>query len=79
MPPQEGQLWFLVTMIFPELTGGRVQGIIIIANHMVSSTFALVRWWLDTDMAESPEVMGEIRSRLITQPVLDIILQAVSE
>lgn len=51
----------------------------IIANHMVSSTFALVLWWLDTDMSYSPEAMGEIRSRLITQPVLDTIMQTSSK
>jgi AcrR family transcriptional regulator len=46
----------------------------IIANHMVWATLALVRWWLDSDMPYSPEVMGEYSFRLIVQPTRDMIL-----
>ena len=51
----------------------------IIANHMVWATFALVRWWLDSDMSNSPEVMGEYLFRLIVQPTRDMILQVSSQ
>lgn len=46
----------------------------IIANHMVWATLALVRWWLDSDMPYSPEVMGEYSFRLVVQPTRDMIL-----
>ena len=51
----------------------------IIANHMVWATFALVHWWLDSDMSNSPEVMGEYLFSLIVQPTRDMILQASSQ
>ncbi len=51
----------------------------IIANHIASSTLALVRWWLDTDMCYPPEVMGEYLVRLIAQPTRDLFLQALSK
>jgi len=60
-------------LIEPDIT------IEIIANHMVWATFALVRWWLDSDMSNSPEVMGEYLFRLIVQPTRDMILQASSK
>jgi AcrR family transcriptional regulator len=46
----------------------------IIANHLVSSTFALVRWWLDHDMPHSPETMGEYHLRLIVKPIREMII-----
>jgi AcrR family transcriptional regulator len=46
----------------------------IIANHMVWATIALVRWWLDSDMPYSPEIMGEYSFRLVVQPTRDMIL-----
>jgi AcrR family transcriptional regulator len=47
----------------------------IIANHMVSATLALVRWWLDTDMSYPPEVMGDYAFRLIAQPIREMVMQ----
>ncbi len=47
----------------------------IIANHLVSSTFALVRWWLDHDMPHPPETMGEYHVRLIVKPTREMILK----
>jgi AcrR family transcriptional regulator len=51
----------------------------IIANHMVSATLALVRWWLDTGMSYPPEVMGGYAFRLIAQPIREMVMQALSK
>ena len=40
----------------------------IVANHIIASTFALMRWWLENDMPHSPEEMGEIFKNLIVLP-----------
>ena len=50
----------------------------IIANHMVSSMITLLRWWLQNDMCHTPEEMGEYATRLIIQPVRELILQGLS-
>jgi len=41
----------------------------ILANHMVSSTIALIKWWLSNDMPFSPAEMGDIYADLIVRPV----------
>ncbi len=41
----------------------------ILANHVVASTIALVKWWLRNDMPFSPERMGEIYARMIIEPI----------
>lgn len=48
----------------------------IVANHLVSSTFALVRWWLDHEMPYPPETMGEYHFRLVINPTREMILKA---
>jgi len=58
---------------------GRDISIEIMANHMAWATLALVRWWLDSDMPYSPEVMGEYSFRLVVQPIREMILQASSQ
>jgi AcrR family transcriptional regulator len=40
----------------------------IAANHLVTSMFSLMRWWLASDMAYSPAKMGAIAAELIVQP-----------
>lgn len=40
----------------------------IVANHIVSAVFALMRWWIENDMSHTPEEMGEIYAKLIIQP-----------
>lgn len=50
----------------------------LLTNHVFSAMFTLVRWWLDTDMAISPEVMGEYAIRLIYQPILNLVLPSHS-
>ena len=51
----------------------------IMANHMAWATLALVRWWLDSDMLYSPEVMGEYSFRLVVQPIREMIIQVSSQ
>jgi AcrR family transcriptional regulator len=40
----------------------------IVANHVVSAVFSLIRWWLDNDMPYRPKEMGEYMARLIMLP-----------
>ena len=40
----------------------------IAANHLVTSMFSLMRWWLANDMAYSPAKMGAIAAELIVRP-----------
>ncbi|GAB4579898.1 MAG: TetR/AcrR family transcriptional regulator [Anaerolineales bacterium] len=47
----------------------------IVANHLVSATFALVRWWLDQGMPYPPEKMGEYHARLIIKPMREMIMK----
>ncbi len=38
------------------------------ANHIVSSTISLMRWWLENDLGHSPQKMGDIFTDLIIKP-----------
>jgi AcrR family transcriptional regulator len=38
------------------------------ANHIVSSTISLMRWWLQNDLPHSPQKTGQIFTDLIIQP-----------
>jgi AcrR family transcriptional regulator len=38
------------------------------AYHLVTSTIALIQWWLDHDMPYSPERMGMMYQELIARP-----------
>ena len=51
----------------------------IMANHMAWATLVLVRWWMDSDMPYTPEVMGEYSFRLVVKPIREMILQAPSK
>ena len=51
----------------------------IMGNHMAWATLALVRWWLDSDMPYTPEVMGEYSFRLVVKPIRELILQGASK
>jgi AcrR family transcriptional regulator len=46
----------------------------IMINHMVSAIITLVRWWLENDMAYTPDEMGLFASRLILEPTRDLLL-----
>jgi AcrR family transcriptional regulator len=47
---------------------GRGIPVEIAANHLVTSMFSLMRWWLANDMAYSPAKMGAIAAELVVQP-----------
>ncbi len=49
------------------LQGGRFP-IPLVANHLVTATFGLMRWYLENDLPETPQRMGEIFAELIVQP-----------
>ena len=51
----------------------------LVSNHIVGSTFALVRWWLDNEMKYSPEKMGEYYMRYILEPTRQATLAALAE
>jgi AcrR family transcriptional regulator len=38
------------------------------ANHIISSTISLIRWWLENDTPHNPDKMGQIFTDLIIQP-----------
>ena len=46
----------------------------LIANHMISATFAMMRWWLENDMAYTPEQMAEYSVQLIMLPIRRLLL-----
>ncbi|HUF38453.1 MAG TPA: TetR/AcrR family transcriptional regulator [Anaerolineales bacterium] len=48
----------------------------IIANHVIGATIAMVRWWLDDDMKQSPEQMGDYHTRLVLRPLRELILKS---
>ena len=45
------------------------------ANHIVSSTVSLIRWWLENNTPHSPEKMGQIFINLIIQPTLLVMTE----
>jgi len=47
----------------------------IVPNHLIGSTFALMRWWLENNMPYPPSRMGEIFARLIMYPTLNAVMQ----
>lgn len=44
----------------------------IAAEHIVTSTMALIRWWLQQGMPYTPERMGEINAEMIMKPALGL-------
>ena len=51
----------------------------IAAYHIITSSIALVQWWLEHDMPYSPERMGEIYQALIMRPTLSRPLESSHE
>jgi len=39
------------------------------ANHIISSVFSLIRWWLENNAYPSPQEMGDIFTDLIIKPI----------
>ena len=46
------------------------------ANHIITSTFSLMRWWLENDLNHSPRKMGEIFTEMIIKPTWLVMTQA---
>jgi AcrR family transcriptional regulator len=45
------------------------------ANHIISSTVSLIRWWLENDTPRSPQKMGRIFTELIIQPTWQVMTE----
>ena len=45
------------------------------ANHIISSVFSLIRWWLENDTRHSPQKMGDIFTNLIIKPTWLVMTQ----
>ena len=50
----------------------------IIANHVIGATIAMVRWWLDNEMKQTPEQMGDYHARLVLRPLREMILKSIA-
>ena len=50
----------------------------ILANHVVASIIALIKWWLRNDMPFSPEQMSVFYAELILRPVEELVSPAAS-
>lgn len=48
----------------------------IVAYHIVTSSVALIKWWLDHQMPYSPEQMGAIYYELIMRPTSQVTFSA---
>ncbi len=60
------------------ILAGLPQGTIpagVAANHIISSTISLIRWWLENETPHSPRKMGLIFTDLIIQPTLLVMTQ----
>ena len=44
------------------------------ANHIISSTVSLIRWWLENDTPHSPDKAGRIFTDLIIQPTWQVMV-----
>jgi AcrR family transcriptional regulator len=50
----------------------------IVANHIVTAIFSMIRWWLDNDMPYSPEQMGQYAAELILLPARQVAMNQKS-
>jgi AcrR family transcriptional regulator len=48
----------------------------IAANHLITSTIALIQWWLDHKMPYPPEHMGMIYDKLIAGPTSNVAFRS---
>ena len=48
----------------------------ILANHVVASIIALIKWWLRNEMPFSPEQMGTFYAELIINPIAQLVMPA---
>jgi AcrR family transcriptional regulator len=64
------------------ILAGLPQGMIpagVAANHIISSTIALIRWWLENETPHAPKKMGRIFTDLIIQPTLLVMTTGKEE
>ena len=50
----------------------------LVANHVVTSMLACIRWWLKNELPYPPEEMGTYATQLIMQPVQQMLLKKIS-
>ena len=48
----------------------------ILANHVVASIIALIKWWLRNDMPFTPQQMGVFYADLIMRPIEKLVIPA---
>ena len=46
----------------------------LVANHMITSTFSFIQWWLDSGMVYTPEQMGAYAAQLIMYPIRRLLV-----
>jgi AcrR family transcriptional regulator len=51
----------------------------IVANHVIASIFALIRWWLENGKPYPPHQMGEYAAKLIMVPSRQAILDQATK
>lgn len=71
-PVQEIGLSESTLIVNAPIDGGVPAGLAI--SHLMSSLVMLIRWWLDHDMPETPERMGQIAAELIIHPVVGALM-----
>ena len=49
----------------------------LVANHMITSTFSFIQWWLDNDMSCTAEQMGDYAAQLIMLPIRRLLVENV--
>lgn len=48
----------------------------LLSNHLVWAMWAMVRWWLESDLPYTPDQMGEYSFHLIVKPVREILIKS---
>jgi AcrR family transcriptional regulator len=46
----------------------------LVANHMITSTFSFIQWWLNNDMSHTPQQMGDFAAQLIMLPIRNLLM-----
>lgn len=46
----------------------------LVANHMITSSFSFIQWWLNNDMSHTPEQMGDYAAQLIMLPIRRLLV-----
>ncbi len=51
----------------------------LVADHMVSSIFSFIQWWLDNGMAQTPQQMGDYSALLIMMPIRQLLIEDLQD